>query len=130
MIQKDAKDFDDALSFQVLENGITKLESYCRCFTLFTRRNHFRWWSKRATSVYLVIEWFQCYQKCYPICLFVRPNEEKYTFSKVFQLNNKAEVLDGMVWKNSNVFWSTFCLWRSTRVLSKQNQTLFQLKFH
>jgi hypothetical protein len=26
------------------------------------------------------------------------PNEEKYTFSAIFQLNNKAEILDSMVW--------------------------------
>jgi exoribonuclease R len=30
---KDAKDFDDALSFK-LENGIMKWYSYCRCFVL------------------------------------------------------------------------------------------------
>ncbi|WP_396141478.1 ribonuclease R [Flavobacterium sp.] len=104
---KDAKDFDDALSFQVLENGnyeigvhIADVSHYLQEGTILDDEAY-----NRATSVYLVdrvvlmlpevLSNFAC---------SLRPHEEKYTFSAVFQLNNKAEVVDS--WFGRTVTYS------------------------
>ena len=93
---KDAKDFDDALSFQQLENGnyeigihIADVSHYVKPGTILDEEAY-----ERATSVYLV-------DRVVPMlpeilsngACSLRPNEEKYTFSAVFEINNKAEVL-------------------------------------
>ena len=92
---KDAKDFDDALSFQVLENGnfeigihIADVSHYLKEGTILDDEAY-----DRATSVYLV-------DRVVPMlpeilsnnACSLRPNEEKYSFSAVFELNNKAEL--------------------------------------
>ena len=93
---KDAKDFDDALSFEVLENGnyeigihIADVSHYVKPGTILDDEAY-----ERATSVYLV-------DRVVPMlpevlsnnACSLRPNEEKYTFSAVFEINNKAEVV-------------------------------------
>ena len=93
---KDAKDFDDALSFKVLDNGnyeigihIADVSHYLQEGTILDEEAY-----ERATSVYLV-------DRVVPMlpevlsnnACSLRPLEEKYTFSAVFQLNDKAEVL-------------------------------------
>ena len=90
---KDAKDFDDALSFQKLENGnyeigihIADVSHYLEKDTLLDEEAY-----ERATSVYLV-------DRVVPMlpevlsnnACSLRPNEEKYTFSAIFELNDKA----------------------------------------
>lgn len=92
---KDAKDFDDALSFEVLENGnyeigihIADVSHYVKPETILDEEAY-----ERATSVYLV-------DRVVPMlpevlsnnACSLRPHEEKYTFSAVFELNNKAEI--------------------------------------
>ncbi len=92
---KDAKDFDDALSFEVLENGnyeigihIADVSHYVTPGTILDDEAY-----ERATSVYLV-------DRVVPMlpeilsnkACSLRPHEEKYTFSAVFELNNKAEI--------------------------------------
>jgi len=92
---KDAKDFDDALSFQVLDNGlyeigihIADVSHYLQPNTVLDDEAY-----ERATSVYLV-------DRVVPMlpeilsnnACSLRPHEEKYTFSAVFQINNKAEI--------------------------------------
>ena len=92
---KDAKDFDDALSFQVLDNGdyeigihIADVSHYLQEGTVLDDEAY-----ERATSIYLV-------DRVVPMlpevlsnnACSLRPNEEKYTFSAVFQLNDKAEI--------------------------------------
>ncbi|WP_435135634.1 ribonuclease R [Formosa sp. A9] len=94
---KDAKDFDDALSFEVLDNGnfeigihIADVSHYVQEGTILDDEAY-----ERATSVYLV-------DRVVPMlpeilsnnACSLRPHEEKYTFSAVFELNNKAEVLN------------------------------------
>lgn len=93
---KDAKDFDDALSFSTLENGnyeigvhIADVSHYLKEGTILDQEAY-----QRATSVYLV-------DRVVPMlpeilsngACSLRPNEEKYTFSVVFEINNKAEVI-------------------------------------
>lgn len=93
---KDAKDFDDALSFQVLENGnyeigvhIADVSHYLEEGTILDDEAY-----KRATSVYLVDRVVPMLPEVLSnFACSLRPHEEKYTFSAVFQLNNKAEVL-------------------------------------
>jgi ribonuclease R/exosome complex exonuclease DIS3/RRP44 len=92
---KDAKDFDDALSFEVLDNGlyeigihIADVSHYLQEGTILDDEAY-----ERATSVYLV-------DRVVPMlpevlsnnACSLRPHEEKYTFSAVFQINDKAEV--------------------------------------
>ncbi|MGB8375189.1 MAG: ribonuclease R [Salegentibacter sp.] len=92
---KDAKDFDDALSFKKLENGnfeigihIADVSHYLEKGTLLDEEAY-----ERATSVYLV-------DRVVPMlpeilsnnACSLRPNEEKYTFSAVFELDKNAKV--------------------------------------
>ncbi|NQX85221.1 MAG: RNB domain-containing ribonuclease [Flavobacteriaceae bacterium] len=92
---KDAKDFDDALSFKTLENGnyeigihIADVSHYLQEGTVLDDEAY-----ERATSVYLV-------DRVVPMlpeilsnkACSLRPHEEKYTFSAVFEINAKAEI--------------------------------------
>lgn len=92
----DAKDFDDALSVQILKNGNIEVGVHIADVTHFVTPNTpiDDEAIERATSVYLV-------DRCVPmlperlsnfICS-LRPNEEKLCFSAVFELNENAEVL-------------------------------------
>lgn len=93
---KDAKDFDDALSIQKLENGnweigvhIADVSHYVQPGTLLDDEAY-----KRATSIYLVDRVVPMLPEVLSneVCS-LRPNEEKYTFSAVFEMNDKAEVV-------------------------------------
>ena len=104
---KDAKDFDDALSFQILENGnyeigvhIADVSHYLQEGTILDDEAY-----KRATSVYLVDRVVPMLPEVLSnFACSLLPHEEKYTFSAVFQLNNKAEVLDA--WFGRTVTYS------------------------
>ena len=91
----DAKDFDDALSLRQLPNGnwevgvhIADVTHYVTPDTALEREAFIR-----ATSVYLV-------DRCVPMLpeklsnglCSLRPNEDKLTFSAVFELNENAEI--------------------------------------
>ena len=104
---KDAKDFDDALSFQVLENGnyeigvhIADVSHYVKEGTILDDEAY-----KRATSVYLVDRVVPMLPEVLSnFACSLRPQEEKYTFSAIFQLNQKAEVVDS--WFGRTVIYS------------------------
>ena len=104
---KDAKDFDDALSFQVLENGnyeigvhIADVSHYLQEGTILDDEAY-----NRATSVYLVDRVVPMLPEVLSnFACSLRPHEEKYTFSAVFQLNDKAEVVDS--WFGRTVIYS------------------------
>jgi len=104
---KDAKDFDDALSFQVLENGnyeigvhIADVSHYLQEGTILDEEAY-----NRATSVYLVDRVVPMLPEVLSnFACSLRPHEEKYTFSAVFQLNDKAEVVDS--WFGRTVTYS------------------------
>ncbi|KIX20519.1 ribonuclease R [Flavobacterium sp. 316] len=104
---KDAKDFDDALSFQVLDNGnyeigvhIADVSHYLQEGTILDEEAY-----NRATSVYLVDRVVPMLPEVLSnFACSLRPHEEKYTFSAVFQLNNKAEVIDS--WFGRTVIYS------------------------
>ena len=93
---EDAKDFDDALSFRILENGnyeigvhIADVSHYVQPNTLLDEEAY-----SRATSVYLVDRVIPMLPErlSNKICS-LRPDEEKLTFSAVFEMNNKAHVI-------------------------------------
>jgi ribonuclease R/exosome complex exonuclease DIS3/RRP44 len=93
---KDAKDFDDALSFTKLENGnyeigihIADVSHYLEPKTILDDEAY-----KRATSVYLVDRVVPMLPEMLSngVCS-LRPNEEKLTFSAVFEINKKAEIV-------------------------------------
>ncbi|WP_299363671.1 RNB domain-containing ribonuclease [Winogradskyella sp.] len=92
---KDAKDFDDALSFKVRDNDlyeigihIADVSHYLEPGTVLDDEAY-----ERATSIYLV-------DRVVPMlpeilsngACSLRPHEEKYTFSAVFQMNDKCEI--------------------------------------
>lgn len=92
----DAKDFDDALSIQYLENGnyeigihIADVSHYVRPGTALDREAY-----NRATSVYLVDRTIPMLPEILSndLCS-LNPNEDKKTFSAVFRMNDKAEIL-------------------------------------
>jgi len=91
----DAKDFDDALSFKKMDNGnfeigihIADVAHYLQPGTILDDEAY-----NRATSIYLV-------DRVVPMlpeilsngACSLRPHEEKYTFSALFELNPKGEV--------------------------------------
>lgn len=92
---KDAKDFDDALSFEVLDNGlyeigihIADVSHYLEEGTVLDDEAY-----ERATSVYLVDRVVPMLPEVLSnVACSLRPHEEKYTFSAVFQINDKAEI--------------------------------------
>jgi ribonuclease R len=92
---KDAKDFDDALSFQVLENGnyeigihIADVSHYLQEGTILDDEAY-----NRATSIYLVDRVVPMLPEVLSnFACSLRPNEEKYTFSALFELDKKANI--------------------------------------
>ena len=92
---KDAKDFDDALSFTVLDNGnyeigihIADVSHYVQPDTILDDEAF-----ARATSVYLVDRVVPMLpEKLSNGVCSLRPNEEKLTFSAVFELDDKANL--------------------------------------
>jgi ribonuclease R len=94
---KDAKDFDDALSFKQLENGnyeigihIADVSYYLEEGTILDDEAY-----QRATSVYLVDRVVPMLPEVLSnFACSLRPQEEKYTFSAVFEISEKAEVIN------------------------------------
>lgn len=92
----DAKDFDDALSIKQLEKGIFEIgihiadvSHYVTPGTALEKEAY-----ERATSIYLVDRVIPMLpEKLSNMVCSLRPDEEKLTFSAVFKMNEKAEVL-------------------------------------
>ena len=92
---KDAKDFDDALSIRRLSNGnwevgvhIADVSYYVKPGSIIDKEAE-----SRGTSVYLVDRVVPMLPErlCNEICS-LRPDEDKLTFSCIFELNGNAEV--------------------------------------
>jgi ribonuclease R len=103
----DAKDFDDAISFQKLENGnieigvhIADVSHYVQPDTLIDKEAY-----ERATSVYLP-------DRVYPMLpekisnelCSLRPHEEKLTFSATFEINEIGKVVN--TWFGKTIIYS------------------------
>ena len=91
----DAKDFDDALSLQRLENGhwevgvhIADVSHYVKPDSILEDEA-----VTRATSVYLVDRVVPMLQEVLSNgACSLRPNEDKYTFSAVFEMDEDAKI--------------------------------------
>ncbi len=93
----DAKDFDDALSLRKLKDGlwevgihIADVTHYVKPDTILDAEAY-----NRATSIYLVDRVIPMLpEKLSNGVCSLRPNEDKLTFSAVFKMNDRAEVIE------------------------------------
>ena len=123
---KDAKDFDDALSFEVLDNGlyevgihIADVSHYVQEGTVLDDEAY-----ERGTSVYLV-------DRVVPMlpevlsnnACSLRPNEEKYTFSAVFKMNDKAEIKEQWFGKTVTLSDARFSYEEAQTIIENNEQT-------
>ena len=97
---KDAKDFDDALSIRRLPNGNWEVGVHIADVTHYVKPNTIidHEAEKRATSVYLVDRVVPMLPEHLSngICS-LRPNEEKLTFSCIFEMNDNGKVLKSKI---------------------------------
>ena len=93
----DAKDFDDALSFRALKNGnievgvhIADVSHYMEADSPLDKEAY-----QRATSVYLPdsVSPMLPERLSNELCS-LRPNEDKYTFSAIFEINKQGKIKD------------------------------------
>lgn len=93
----DAKDFDDALSLKLLENGnweigvhIADVSHYAKKDSIIDQEAY-----NRATSIYLVDRVIPMLPEVLSngVCS-LRPNEEKLCFSAVFEMDKEAQILN------------------------------------
>lgn len=131
----DAKDFDDALSYKPLQNGnievgvhIADVTHYVRPNTLLESEAY-----ERATSVYLVDRVVPMLPERLSngICS-LRPNEEKLCFSAVFELNNKAQIINTWLGKTIIKSDKRFTYEQAQQIIETKNGELSEavLKLH
>lgn len=126
---RDAKDFDDALSFQKLENGnvevgvhIADVSYYLEEGTILDDEAY-----QRATSVYLVDRVVPMLPEVLSnFACSLRPHEEKYTFSAVFEISPKAEVINS--WFGRTVIYSDqrFAYEEAQHIIETKGNTISQ----
>ena len=124
---KDAKDFDDALSFKKLENGnyeigihIADVSYYLQEGTILDDEAY-----NRATSVYLVDRVVPMLPEVLSnFACSLRPQEEKYTFSAIFEINEKAQVINQ--WFGRTVIFSDqrFAYEEAQYIIETKNNTI------
>ncbi len=124
---KDAKDFDDALSFKILENGnfeigihIADVSHYVKPGSILDEEAF-----ERGTSIYLVDRVIPMLPKILSnkVCS-LRPNEEKYTFSAVFEIDSNARPVKewfGRTLTNSN---ARFTYEEAQHIISNQTRKI------
>ncbi|MDB5202826.1 MAG: ribonuclease [Ferruginibacter sp.] len=91
----DAKDFDDAISIRNLDNGNYEIGVHIADVSHFVTPDSIldKAAYERATSVYLPDRVNPMLpEKISNELCSLRPNEDKYTFSVIFQINNRAEI--------------------------------------
>ena len=120
---KDAKDFDDALSFKVLDNGSYEVGIHIADVSHYLKENSVldEEAYERATSVYLVdrvvpmLPEILSNQAC-----SLRPHEEKYTFSAVFELDDKGQILNQWFGRTVICSQERFAYEEAEQILSTQ----------
>ena len=91
----DARDFDDAISIRNLDNGNYEIGVHIADVSHFVKPGSIldKAAYERATSVYLPDRVNPMLpEKISNELCSLRPNEDKYTFSAIFQINNRAEI--------------------------------------
>ena len=105
----DAKDFDDALSFKRLENGNYEIGVHIADVTHYVKPGSVvdKEAEARGTSVYLVDRTVPMLPEklCNKLCS-LRPNEEKLTFSAVFEMTPLGRVASQ--WFGKTVIYSDY----------------------
>jgi ribonuclease R len=122
---KDAKDFDDALSFEKLPNGnfeigihIADVSHYVQEGTALDDEAY-----SRATSVYLVDRVVPMLPEVLSnFACSLRPHEEKYTFSTIFELTPKAEIV--------NQWFGRTIIYSDQRFAYEEAQHIIETKLH
>lgn len=92
----DAKDFDDALSVRQLKNGNTEVGVHIADVSHYLKEgsNLDKEAYDRATSVYLVDRVVPMLPEVLSnFACSLRPNEDKYCFSAVFELDDQAQII-------------------------------------
>lgn len=93
---RDAKDFDDAVSIKKIKDGLWEVGVHIADVSHYVLEGSVidTEAQQRATSVYLVDRTIPMLPEhlCNQLCS-LRPNEEKLTFSVIFDMNEEAEVL-------------------------------------
>ncbi len=99
---EDAKDFDDALSIEEVEDGIYEIGVHIADVSHYVTPGSMLDAEafERATSVYLVDRTIPMLpEKLSNGVCSLRPHEEKLTFSAVFKMNTEGEILDKWIGK-------------------------------
>ena len=93
---EDAKDFDDAISFRIKEKNIYEIGIHIADVGHYVEKESIldKEAFNRATSIYLVDRVVPMLPEILSnnVCS-LRPQEEKYTFSAIFNINKKGEIL-------------------------------------
>ncbi|MDR0559960.1 MAG: ribonuclease R [Prevotellaceae bacterium] len=92
---KDAKDFDDALSISLLDNGNWEIGVHIADVTHYVKPNTSinQEAESRATSIYLVDRTIPMLpERLSNFICSLRPDEEKLCFSAVFEMDSKASI--------------------------------------
>lgn len=91
----DAKDFDDAISYEKLENGLHRVGVHIADVSYYVRPNSEidKEAYSRGTSIYLVDRTIPMLPEklCNELCS-LKPNEDKLCYSAVFDLDDNAKV--------------------------------------
>lgn len=98
----DAKDFDDALSFEFLENGNYKIGVHIADVSHYVTRGTEmdKEAEKRGNSTYLVDRVVPMLpEQLSNFACSLRPNEDKYSFSVIWEMNPKGKVLSTWIGK-------------------------------
>ena len=105
----DAKDFDDALSFKLLENGNYEIGVHIADVTHYVKPGSVvdKEAQERGTSVYLVDRTVPMLPEklCNKLCS-LRPQEEKLTFSAVFEMTPLGRIVGQ--WFGKTVIYSDY----------------------
>ncbi len=121
---RDSKDFDDALSFQKLNNGnyqvgvhIADVSHYVKPDSVLDQEAY-----SRGNSIYLVDRTIPMLPEVLSNkACSLRPDEDKYTFSALFELNNKAELKNSWFGKTVTRSNARFSYEESQYILDTQN---------
>lgn len=97
---RDAKDFDDAISIKKIKDGLWEVGVHIADVSHYVLEGSVidQEAQQRATSVYLVDRTIPMLPEhlCNFLCS-LRPDEEKLTFSAIFEMNEDAEVLSSRI---------------------------------
>ncbi len=124
----DAKDFDDAISFQKLENGNYEIGVHIADVTHYVREGSAleKEAQNRATSIYLVDRVIPMLPEILSnqLCS-LRPKEEKLTFSCVFEIDDKAKIHN--TWIGKTVIYSDHRFaYEDVQEILEKNSGLYQ----